>query len=119
MDFRSFGDGRVWGMFDCDPMWEGLEGRVHGGVLAALLDGAMSNCLLALGVVAVTADFQVRYLAPVLVGQGARVEARRLEQRGPLHDMEALLYQGRTLKARAKARFYDGAADPWSTEAAR
>jgi uncharacterized protein (TIGR00369 family) len=90
-----------------------MDGRIHGGVLAALLDGAMCNCLMALGVTAVTADFQVRYRHPVRVGAEARVEARRLGQRGSVHDMEAVLIQDDYVKARAKARFHDGDESPW------
>ena len=112
VDFHPAGDGVV-GVFSCAPTWEGVAGRIHGGVLAALLDGAMSNCLLALGVDAVTADFHVRYRRPVRVGVEARVEAHRCEQRGPLHDMEAVLLQDGQVMATARARFYDGEASPW------
>jgi acyl-coenzyme A thioesterase PaaI-like protein len=48
MAFRDIGDGAVEGVFACDRRWEGAEERLHGGVVAALLDGAMYTCLAAL-----------------------------------------------------------------------
>ena len=113
LEFREVGDGLVEGDFDCDLAWEGLEGRLHGGVVAALLDGAMSNCLLARGVEAVTADLQIRYLHPVEVAVPARVHARVRGKRGPIYDMEAWLVQDEQIRARARARFVDHQGVSW------
>ena len=49
--------------------------------MAALLDGAMSNCLMALGIESVAADLQVRYAHPVEVGVADRVVAKRRQRR--------------------------------------
>jgi acyl-coenzyme A thioesterase PaaI-like protein len=37
-------DGGVEAHFDCSRIFEGYSHRIHGGVIAALLDGAMTNC---------------------------------------------------------------------------
>ena len=113
VDCRDAGDGGVEGVFTCARTWEGPEGRLHGGVVAALLDGAMSNCLMALGIEAVTADLQIRYLHPVEVGVEARIAAKRREQRGPVHDMEAWLIQDGQTRAKARARFFEGDGVSW------
>ena len=107
MEFRETGEGTVEGAFSCDGRWEGLAGRLHGGVVAALLDGAMSHWLLARGLEAVTADLQVRYVHPVEVEVPATVGARRRERRGSIHEMEAWLIQDGQLRARAHARFLE------------
>jgi len=39
---------------------EGYDGHLHGGILAALLDGAMTNCLFSYGIPAVTGELAVR-----------------------------------------------------------
>jgi uncharacterized protein (TIGR00369 family) len=113
MAFRDVGDGAVEGVFGCDRRWEGAEGRLHGGVVAALLDGAMYTCLTASRIEAVTADLQIRYLLPVHVGVEARVTARRREQRNTVHDMEALLTQEGEVRVRARARFVQEGQVPW------
>jgi uncharacterized protein (TIGR00369 family) len=113
VQFLDAGEGTVEGLFACDRTWQGLVGRLHGGVVAALLDGAMSHCLLAQGIEAVTADLQVRYLHPVEVATEARIGAKRREQRGPIHQMEAWLVQDGQVRASARARFLEGQGVPW------
>ena len=50
---------------DCDDSLEGYGGRLHGGIIAAALDGAMTHCLFALGRRAVTAELTVNNLPKV------------------------------------------------------
>ena len=66
-------DGQVEATSACPPSWEGYPGLVHGGIIASLLDGAMTNCLFSHGFVAVTAELRVRYRHPVVVGQPATI----------------------------------------------
>ena len=60
-------DGSVEGVFAARAPLEGYSGLLHGGVAAAFLDGAMTNCLFAHGVRALTAELTVRYREPVAV----------------------------------------------------
>jgi hypothetical protein len=62
-DERDFGpgvrfdgrpDGGVEATVGCPPSWEGYGGMVQGGIIASLLDGAMTNALFARGTAAVT-----------------------------------------------------------------
>lgn len=84
----------------------GYEGILHGGVVAALLDETMVQCLLRQGIAAVTVDLQVRYEQPTPVERPLRVQARLLGKRHALHDMEAQLLDGNKVCAWAKARFF-------------
>ena len=59
-------DGSVSATFLGNPALEGYAGLLHGGVVAALADGAMTNCLFAQGIQALTAALHVRYRSPVL-----------------------------------------------------
>ena len=65
MDFRSAGDGTVQATFACERAFEGYPNVLHGGVICALLDGAMTNCLFAHGCAGVTGDLNVRFCHPV------------------------------------------------------
>jgi uncharacterized protein (TIGR00369 family) len=60
---------------------QGYDGVVHGGILAALLDDAMANCLWLRGVAAVTAKMVLRYREPVQVGTRLFVYGRLLQER--------------------------------------
>jgi len=73
--FTRQADGSVSASFACDPAWMGYPGCLHGGVIAALLDGAMTNCLFAQEQVALTAELCVRYREAVVTGRPATVRA--------------------------------------------
>jgi uncharacterized protein (TIGR00369 family) len=103
------GDG-VEAEMDCDRSLEGYGGRLHGGVIAAALDGAMTHCLFALGRTAVTAELNVRFKHPVATGRPATVRARLERDLGPLYLLEAELIQDGTVKAAASAKFLEDGA---------
>jgi uncharacterized protein (TIGR00369 family) len=73
--FRVGEGGGVEAEVVVDHRFEGYAGMVHGGVIATLLDAAMTNCLFARGVRGVTADLHVRYRHPLVVGEACRVRA--------------------------------------------
>ena len=86
--------------------YEGGRGRIHGGVIATLMDEAMSKLNKPLGVSAVTRHIEVEYLRPspvdtrlTLVGRHVRREGRKL-----FHVAELLNAQGQAL-AHAKGLF--------------
>ena len=55
--FEPQADGSVAAYFACAPNYQGYPGRLHGGVVSMLLDAAMTNCLFARGIQAVTGEF--------------------------------------------------------------
>lgn len=98
---------------------EGFPGVVHGGIVAAALDGAMTNWLFIHNHSAVTAELKVRYLHPVASLVPALVQARLVEGTGPLFVMTAeLLQQGRRM-ATATAKFIANASSDKITGASR
>jgi hypothetical protein len=54
--FHARGDGSVHAVFPCERPLQSYPETLHGGVIAALLDSAMTNCLFSKGVIAVTAE---------------------------------------------------------------
>jgi acyl-coenzyme A thioesterase PaaI-like protein len=94
--------------FNCDSRFEGYSGFVHGGIVSSLLDGAMTNCMFALGQTPLTAELKVRFRHPILIGQPAIVRAW-IDHRTPrLYSLEAEILQENLVKARAWGKFIDG-----------
>ena len=107
MRYSPTGDGGVQAELDCDDSLQGYEGRLHGGVIAAALDGAMTHCLFALGRTAVTAELNVRYRHPVATGRAATVRSRLERDLAPLYLLRAELVQDGVVKAEATAKFME------------
>jgi len=103
--FHAQGDGSVRALFPCERPLQSYPETLHGGVVSALLDAAMTNCLFSKGVVAVTAELTVRFLSPVRLDRPAEVIAAVTRVRGPLFYLQAELRQGEALTARAQATF--------------
>ena len=87
-------------------MHEGPPGHIHGGIVAALLDEAMSKLNRPLNVLAMTRHMEIDYLRPaplhqplVLVGRHIRREGRKL-----FHHAEIQHPDG-TVMARGKGLF--------------
>lgn len=98
--------GFVVAEFACDAAYQGYPDRLHGGIVATLLDAAMTHCLFARGVRGFTARLQIRYHRPVLLHQRAEVRAWVCDGRAPIYFLESEVRQQRELCASAKASFY-------------
>jgi len=105
LQFSPDGEGEVICAFACDPRYEGYPGLLHGGVISALLDGAMTNCLFTHGCAAVTAEMVVRFRHPVLLGRPAEIRAWIAGDHPTLFRLQATLVQDGVVKATARATF--------------
>jgi len=65
LDFVEGDDGSVEATVECESLFQGYPGMVHGGIVSMLLDGAMTNCLFAHGQPGVTGELNVRFGYPV------------------------------------------------------
>jgi uncharacterized protein (TIGR00369 family) len=110
LTFVTVADGMVEADFPCDRLLEGYPCVLHGGVICALLDGAMTNCLFAAGSAAVTGDIHVRFHQPVAAVGWARLRAWIEESASPLYKMAAQLEQEGMIRASARARFVERSA---------
>ncbi len=109
LKFTCGKDGSVTATFLGHPALEGFQGLLHGGMVASLLDGAMTNCLFAHGRVAMTGELNVRYRKPVVIGEEMLIHAWITRSSPPLHLLAAELKQGNCVKAAAKAKFVERA----------
>jgi uncharacterized protein (TIGR00369 family) len=106
-------DGSVEASFPCQPVFAGYPGMLHGGIVCTLLDGAMTNCLFAHGLAAVTVDMNVRFRHPVTVDSPAMVRAWLESGCSPVHRVAADVRQGGQVVATATARFLEKYAMSW------
>lgn len=64
----SFDDaGVLHGTFSCNGYQQGYDQMVHGGVIAAVIDASMAQCLMGHGIVGYTADLSIKYRKPVKI----------------------------------------------------
>ena len=98
-------DGSVSANFLGHCALEGYPGLLHGGVIAAMLDGAMTNCLFALGHRALTVELKVCYHAGVAAAEETLLRAWLEDDSHGLFQLRAELRQGGTVKASATGKF--------------
>lgn len=112
VQFAAAADGSVVAEIVAGRFYEGYDGMLHGGVIATLLDAAMTNCLFAHGCCAVTADLHLRYRHPVHSGQACRVRAWLERASTPLFVLRAELWQAERLRVTATGKFMSRAVPP-------
>jgi len=93
--------------FVCSKSHEGFRDILHGGVISSLLDGAMTNCLFAHGIAAVTAELVVRFRHPIATGSPLTVVGRTSGSSPPLYVLDAEIIQDDTLMAVGKGKFME------------
>ena len=103
--FRVQTEGLVSATFRCHEVFRGYPATLHGGVVSAVLDAAMTNALFATGVAGVTAELTVRFIAPVALNRNGTVRAWIEKDAHPLFYLRGELEQDGKLMARATARF--------------
>jgi uncharacterized protein (TIGR00369 family) len=103
----SLRDGVVEARFECKPHFQGYAGILHGGVSSSLLDGAMTNCLFAHGIVALTAEMTVRFRDPIALDAPLVVRAYITRSQIPMHVVEAQIIQNGQVKAKATGMFVE------------
>ena len=101
--------GALVGTFTCDRNHSGYTDRVHGGILAAIIDASMAQCLMGHDIVAYTAELTVRYKVPVKLDIEAEVRTEIEEHPiDRLYRMKTTITQKRSLCVIATATFVTG-----------
>jgi uncharacterized protein (TIGR00369 family) len=106
LKFYKHEDGTVFGNFFADPKFEGYSGIIHGGIVATLLDSAMTHCLLMDDIPALTGRLSIKYSTPIRTGTIVKLEARVVDQSHKTFILEgkALVNGKRAASAEAKYR---------------
>ncbi|NOQ21170.1 MAG: hotdog fold thioesterase [Candidatus Aegiribacteria sp.] len=105
LSFKSLPDGSVEATFDCNQAFEGYRNVLHGGITSTLLDGAMTNCMFAHGIHAVTAELNIRFLHPVACCLSVTVRAWITRSSSKLHLLKAEISQNDQIMATATGKF--------------
>lgn len=91
LEFSKSPQGAVVSHATVSDNYEGPPGYLHGGIIAALLDEAMSKANRAQGVTAMTRQMQVEYLRPVPSNSPIRIEGKVTRSEGRKHWTEACI----------------------------
>lgn len=103
--FSNLPDGSVETVFDCGQEFEGYHNVLHGGISSTLLDGAMTNCMFAHAIHAVTAELNVRFHHPVACCHPALIRAWITRSTAKLHLLQAEISQKGRIVATATGKF--------------
>jgi acyl-coenzyme A thioesterase PaaI-like protein len=99
-------DGDLHGTFRCDGRHEGYDGKVHGGILAAIIDASMTQCLMGHGIAGYTGELSIRYRGPVMLNSVTEMETRLVNDKfDKLYEIETAVLQENKTCVTAKAKF--------------
>lgn len=105
LKFKKNDDGAVSTTFTGNRNLQGYTGVMHGGVLSALLDTAMAQCLLHQDIEAVTGELNVRYLEQVDCDGTLDIKAWIDSSLPPLYHLKSQIRIGNKIVCKGKARF--------------
>ena len=105
LSFQAAGDGVVRTRFEAHTDLQGYDDILHGGVIASLLDAAMTHCLFHRGVQAVTGDLHVRFIRTISCNASLEVQAWVLYSHPPLYRLKAEIVVDDRVMAWAEAKF--------------
>ena len=107
--FYELDNGELLGCFTPQPEQQGYPDRLHGGVIAAILDEAIERAVMigkdqeSWGV---TVEFTTRYKKPIPLGQPLRVRARITREKSRFYEGESeILLADGTIAATGSGRF--------------
>lgn len=83
------GEDELWAYFTPQKQHQSYNGRMHGGLVAVLLDEITGNYLFCKeGKPSYTAKIEIRYRKPLVIGEQVKCVGRELRRRGRMVEME-------------------------------
>ena len=108
LDFFVAEDRSVVSMPTVADTFEGPPALIHGGIIAVLLDEAMSKAVRVHGLTAMTRQMEIKYLKPVPSAIPIRIEGRLIRSEGRKHWTQAnILNEKSVTLATAKGLFIE------------
>jgi uncharacterized protein (TIGR00369 family) len=108
LEFLLAADGSVVCLTTIAEAFEGSPGYVHGGIIATMLDEAMSKSVRARGLTSMTRQMEIDYLRPVPSCAPIRMEGRVVRSEGRKHWTEAKILNAEgTALAEGKGLFIE------------
>ncbi|WP_274880046.1 PaaI family thioesterase [Vibrio harveyi] len=90
---------------------QGYQGVMQGGAICALHDTAMTHCLFAQKICAMTAKLKVRFIKPVPLNAIIRVEAHCVKSKRGMFLLQSEIYVGEQCYSKAEAKFMQHVVD--------
>ena len=105
LHFEIDSDGVAAAVWQPSPTFQSYPDRLHGGVIATLLDSAIVHALFAKGIAGVTAELNIRYLKRVGLREPLHVCGHVDSEKHGVFLCRAQVRQGGVLAVRASAKF--------------
>lgn len=105
LDFQLNDADEIVGDYLFDKCFEGYPGIAHGGIVATVLDAAMTHWLFAHHAPGFTARLNLRYRHPVELFKVAHVRAWLKEASPPVYQLAAEIVQDGQVRTTAEATF--------------
>lgn len=105
LKYVALDDGSVIAEFKSNVHLQGYDGIMHGGVISALLDSAMTNCLHYHSIEAVTGELNVKFYNSVPCNANLQIKANIEKNMNPLYMLKAEIRYQNKLMAAANAKF--------------
>ena len=105
LHFEIDSNGMASAVWQPTSAFQSYPDRVHGGVIATLLDSAIVHALFARGVAGVTAEMTTRYLKSVGLQESVHVTGTVVSVRHGVYLCQAEVHQNRNCAVRASAKF--------------
>ncbi len=108
LSFTFDAQGNLKGRFYCHEKYQGYNNRIHGGILAALIDESMVHCLMGYGIVGVTVTISIKYRLPVYIRKHLDIITSMSGSRmgGVFSALKSELTQDKKRVVTAEAKFY-------------
>lgn len=105
IQFNVMPNGGVKGQIIPTDKVQGYQGVMQGGIISALHDAAMTHCLFALNLCAMTVKLDVRFIKPIPIKSLVTVKAYCLKSKRGLHVLESLISIDGQCYSKAEAKF--------------
>lgn len=89
-----------------DEKYQGWQGVIHGGIIAALLDETSFYACMGISMKLVTAELNIRYHKPLQTGSEVIVSAKLKEQKRNILFVEAKIESNNILIAKAETKMF-------------
>lgn len=105
ISFNKKGD--LIGKFYCERHFQGYSNRMHGGILSAFLDSAMTQFLFSQKIVGYTVQLNIKYMQPVEIDKYAKIYVKQIEDRNHhFAFLSAEIVQKKIKRVTADAKFW-------------
>ena len=102
-----YDEGKAKAQYTPTPEFEGYKDILHGGILSALLDEVMIYSIIALGIITVTVQIEVKFKKPAKIGETLLLEGQITEDKGKILLTEGRIFkQDGTSVAESKGKFF-------------